>query len=153
MNTVYIAILLLLLSTGAQASRASTENSPLGKEISQESLTGEEDSFIAPHSSYIVFVIASFAGLSVFTLFCIKSHRKHRPYAAGSSFTDSEAQDGELYGNNDNDMPEIMPLSSFTEGNNYGIGNDKLSIVTMIGGGGKDKNNRKDLAMSGEQSI
>jgi hypothetical protein len=142
MNTVYIATLLLLFSTGVQASKASSENSPLGQEISKESLTGEEDSFIAPHSFNIILVIALSAGLSVFTLFCIKSRRKNESYVVGSSFTASEAHvlDIDIYGDDGHDMPEIIPISKESEvtaGKVFGDGGEKLKIVKMISSGGK----------------
>jgi hypothetical protein len=141
MDSIRAAAILFLLLTGVRASKASTENSPLGHEISQELQAAEEDRFIVPHSSYIIFIIASFAGLSVFTLFCIKSSRKHKPYVAGSSFTASEAHvlDIDIY--DGHDMPEIMPLSEeyeITTGKVFGDGDEKLKIVKMISSGGND---------------
>jgi hypothetical protein len=64
-----------------QASRVSIENSPLDQEISQELQTDEENAFFNRQSSNIVLVIAAFAGLSIFTLFCINSRRNHESYA------------------------------------------------------------------------
>jgi hypothetical protein len=38
----------------------------------------------------------------------------------------------------DHEMPEIIPIPEVTAGKVFGIGDDKLKIVTMISSGGND---------------
>jgi serine/threonine protein kinase len=89
-------------------------------------------------------------------LSCLKNRdtdNRTRPYMVGSSFTHSEALDGDMY-RDIPDTPEIAPIryAEVTEGAVFGVREKKLEIINLISCGGfgdvwKAKYNGKEVAV------
>jgi hypothetical protein len=107
-----------------------------------------------------IFIVPSVLVLTLVVLNCLyfKKPKRRNPerYVAGSSFTDSEALDGDGNRESENDpnvlnMEAIVPISMVSEGDVIGSGQDKIKIMSRIDGGGfgdvwKAKFRGKDVA-------